>query len=141
MPPAALELASKPRVPRGHPCQCCPVAVAFAGGIEGLGDRDEGHPMFVKQLDQLGEIGEGAGEAIDLIDHNDGGVRPVATRMSLPSMVCSPEDVRARRLTSPPERPRGQRQQTCQPGNLGFESNRHTRILSGNPLLAAERHP
>jgi hypothetical protein len=25
-----------------------------------------------KQLDQLGEIGEGAGQAIDLIDHHDG---------------------------------------------------------------------
>jgi hypothetical protein len=28
--------------------------------------------MFIKQLNQLGEIGEGAGEAVDLIDHNDG---------------------------------------------------------------------
>ena len=28
--------------------------------------------MFIKELDQLGEIGEGAGEAVDLIDHDDG---------------------------------------------------------------------
>src|ERR1700731_5467511 len=32
----------------------------------------EGHPVFIEQFDQLGEIGERAGEAIDFIDHNDG---------------------------------------------------------------------
>ena len=28
--------------------------------------------MFIKQFDQLGEIGEGAGETVDLIDHDNG---------------------------------------------------------------------
>jgi hypothetical protein len=28
--------------------------------------------MFIKEFDQLGEIGEGAGEAVDLIDHDNG---------------------------------------------------------------------
>src|SRR5262245_13678475 len=42
------------------------------GGVEGLGDRHEGHAVLVEQLDQLGEVGEGAGETVDLIDHNDG---------------------------------------------------------------------
>src|ERR1700730_13178215 len=46
---------------------------AHAGScVERLGDRHEGHPVLVKQLDQLGEIGERAGQAIDLIDHHDG---------------------------------------------------------------------
>ena len=33
------------------------------------------------------------------------GTRPAATRMSLPSIVCSPEGVRTVRLTSSPDRP------------------------------------
>jgi hypothetical protein len=46
---------------------------AHAGScVERLGDRHEGHPVVVEQLDQLGEIGERAGQAIDLIDHHDG---------------------------------------------------------------------
>ena len=28
--------------------------------------------MMVEQLDQLGEIGERAGEPVDLVDHHDG---------------------------------------------------------------------
>ena len=37
-------------------------------GVEGLGDRDERHAVFIEKLDELGEIGEGAGQAIDLVD-------------------------------------------------------------------------
>ena len=33
------------------------------------------------------------------------GTRPAATRMSLPSIFCSPEGVRTVRLTSSPDRP------------------------------------
>ena len=29
-------------------------------------------PLLIEQLDQLGEVGERAGEAVDLIDHHDG---------------------------------------------------------------------
>jgi hypothetical protein len=41
------------------------------GGVEGLGDRHEGHAVLVEQLDQLGEVGERAGETVDLIDDHD----------------------------------------------------------------------
>src|SRR5450631_3065296 len=34
--------------------------------IERLGHRNEGDAIFVEQLDQLGEVGERSGEAIDL---------------------------------------------------------------------------
>ena len=40
-------------------------------GVELLGDRDEGHAMRVEQLDQLGEVGERAGQAVDLVDDHD----------------------------------------------------------------------
>jgi hypothetical protein len=33
---------------------------------------DTNEPPLVEQLDQLGEVGERAGEAINLIDHHDG---------------------------------------------------------------------
>ena len=36
-----------------------------------LGDRDERHLMGIEQLDQLGEVGQRAGQAIDLVDHDD----------------------------------------------------------------------
>src|SRR5208283_1435470 len=42
-----------------------------AGGVERLGDRDEGDPMSVEQLDELGEIHERPGQAIDLVDDDD----------------------------------------------------------------------
>ena len=41
------------------------------GGVEGLGDGDERHLMGVEELDQLGEVGQRAGQAIDLVDHDD----------------------------------------------------------------------
>ena len=34
------------------------------------GDRHERDPLLIEQLDQLSEIGERAGEAIDLVDHH-----------------------------------------------------------------------
>src|SRR3984957_21155938 len=40
-------------------------------GVERLGDRDERHLMRVKQLDQLGKVGERAREPIDLVDNDD----------------------------------------------------------------------
>jgi hypothetical protein len=61
----ALELGKGEKHIEGEP--------AHAGScIERLGDWHEGHSVLVKQLDQLGEIGERAGQAIDLIDHHDG---------------------------------------------------------------------
>ena len=61
----ALELGKGEQHVEGEP--------AHAGRrVERLGDRHEGHPVLVEQLDQLGEIGERAGQAIDLIDHHDG---------------------------------------------------------------------
>ena len=41
------------------------------GGVEGLGDRDEGHALPVEHLDQLGEVHERAAEAVDLVDDDD----------------------------------------------------------------------
>jgi hypothetical protein len=42
---------------------------AHAGrGVELLGNRDEGDAMRVQDLDDLGEVGERAGEAVDLVD-------------------------------------------------------------------------
>ncbi len=34
------------------------------GGVEGLGDRDERHPVLIEELDQPGEVGQRSGEAI-----------------------------------------------------------------------------
>ena len=39
-------------------------------GVERLGDRDERHLMGVEQLDQLGEVGERAGQPVDLVDND-----------------------------------------------------------------------
>ena len=40
------------------------------GGVELLGDRDEGHPVALEHLDHAREVGERAGEAVDLVDHH-----------------------------------------------------------------------
>jgi hypothetical protein len=40
------------------------------GGVEVLGDRDESHAVLFKDLDQLGEVHQGAGQAVDLVDHD-----------------------------------------------------------------------
>src|ERR1700730_8385963 len=42
-----------------------------ARGFERLGDRHERDPLLIEQLDQLGEVGERAGKAVDLVDHHD----------------------------------------------------------------------
>ena len=42
-----------------------------AGRIEMLGDRDERHGMLVEKLDQLGEVGERPGQAVDFIYDDD----------------------------------------------------------------------
>jgi hypothetical protein len=40
-------------------------------GVEGLGDRDEGDLVLVEGLDELGEVGKGSGEPVDLVDDHD----------------------------------------------------------------------
>ena len=41
------------------------------GGVELLGDRDEGDAAGVEHLDDLGEVGQRPGQAVDLVDHDD----------------------------------------------------------------------
>src|SRR5262249_31160980 len=38
------------------------------GGVELLGDGDEGHTVFVEQVYQLGKVGQRAGQTVDFID-------------------------------------------------------------------------
>ena len=98
----ALELGKGEQHVEGKP--------AHAGGrVERLGDRHEGHPVFIEQVDQLREVGERAGEAVDLIDHHngdlaspnirqevlqgraiEGGSREVRRRRSGPERAASP---------------------------------------------------
>jgi hypothetical protein len=40
------------------------------GGVELLGDRDEGHTVLVEQLDEFCEVRQRAGQAVDLVDHD-----------------------------------------------------------------------
>src|SRR5215218_4953992 len=39
-------------------------------GVEGLGHRDERDLVGIEDLDELGEVGERAGEPVDLVDHH-----------------------------------------------------------------------
>jgi hypothetical protein len=48
-------------------------------GVERLGDRDERHSMGVEELDQLGEVGERAGQPVDLVDNDH--VDPVSANV------------------------------------------------------------
>ena len=41
------------------------------GGIKLLGNRDKSHFMRIKDLYQLGKVGQGARQAIYLVNHND----------------------------------------------------------------------
>ena len=41
------------------------------GGVELLGDRDERDVVRIEQFDQLGEIGQRPGQAVDLVDDDD----------------------------------------------------------------------
>jgi hypothetical protein len=36
-----------------------------------LGDGDERYSMLVEQLDQLDEVSQGSGQAVDLVDDDD----------------------------------------------------------------------
>ena len=40
------------------------------GGVELLGDGDERHAAAVEDIDELGEVGQRARQAIDLVDHD-----------------------------------------------------------------------
>jgi hypothetical protein len=42
-----------------------------AGRVELLGDRNKRHRVRIEQLDDLGEVGQGAGEPIHLVHHYD----------------------------------------------------------------------
>ena len=66
------------------------------GGVELLGDRDEGHTMGIEQLHQLGEVGQRAGEPVDLVDDDE------STRRALTS---ASRCCRAGRSVDPPEKP------------------------------------
>ena len=39
-------------------------------GVELLGDADEGHVVPLEHVDQLGEVGQRAAQAVDLVDHD-----------------------------------------------------------------------
>jgi hypothetical protein len=41
------------------------------GGVELLGDADEGHVVALEHLHQPGEVHQRAAEAVDLVDHHD----------------------------------------------------------------------
>ena len=41
------------------------------GGVEGLGDADEGDAVAVEHLDQPGEVHQRAGQPVDLVDDHD----------------------------------------------------------------------
>ena len=41
------------------------------GGVEGLGHRDEGDPGGVEDRDDAGEVGQRAGQPVDLVDDHD----------------------------------------------------------------------
>ena len=57
------------------------------GRVELLGDRYERYAVLVEQLDELGEVGQRAGQAIDLVDDNDVDLsRPVR----LPAAAAAP---------------------------------------------------
>ncbi|MEI2707375.1 MAG: hypothetical protein V9E89_19545 [Ilumatobacteraceae bacterium] len=59
----ALELGEREQDVQGQPPH-------RRGGVERLRDRDEGDAVPVEHLDQLGEVGERAAEAVDLVDHH-----------------------------------------------------------------------
>ena len=60
----ALELGKRQQDVEGQPPH-------RGGGVELLGHRDEGHAVLVEQLDQLGEVRQRAGQAVDLVDDDD----------------------------------------------------------------------
>ena len=40
------------------------------GGVEGLGHAEEGHAVRLEGVQQLGEVGQRAAQAVDLVDHH-----------------------------------------------------------------------
>ena len=66
------------------------------GGIEGLGDGHERDAVGVEQLDELGEVGERAGQAIDLVDHH---------HIDRSGLYVDRSRCRAGRSIDPPEKP------------------------------------
>ena len=56
-----LELGEGQKDVEGQPAHA-------GGGVERLGDGDERHPMLVKELNQLGKVGQGPGQPVDLVD-------------------------------------------------------------------------
>ncbi len=60
----ALELGKRQQHVEGQPPH-------RGGGVELLGDRDERDTVLVEQFDQLGKVGQRAGQAIDLVDDDD----------------------------------------------------------------------
>jgi hypothetical protein len=60
----ALELGEGQEHIEGEPAHA-------RSGVEGLRHRDEAHLMGIEGLDQLGEVGERAGQTIDLVDDDD----------------------------------------------------------------------
>ena len=55
------------------------------GGVELLGHRDERDIVLVEQLDELGKVRQRAGQAIDLVDHDD---------VDLAGLKASPQSAR-----------------------------------------------
>ena len=57
----ALELGKRQQHVQGQPAH-------RGGGVELLGDRDERYVVLVEQFDELGEVRQRAGQAVDLVD-------------------------------------------------------------------------
>jgi hypothetical protein len=64
------------------------------GGVEGLGHRHERGALGVEDLDDLGEVGQRPGQAVDLIDHH--GVDPPRRHVRQQPAQRGPFDVAAR---------------------------------------------
>ena len=60
----ALELGERQQHVEGQPSH-------RRGGVELLGHRDKRHAVPVEQLDQLGEVRQRTGQAVDLVDDDD----------------------------------------------------------------------
>ena len=66
------------------------------GRVELLSDRDERHALGVEDLDDLGEVGQRAGQPVDLVDDDD---------VDLPRRMSASSRCRAGRSMLPPESP------------------------------------
>ncbi len=85
----ALELGEGQQDVEGQPAH-------RGGGIELLGDGDERDALRVEQLDDLGEVGQRAGQPVDLVDHDD---------VDAPSAMSASSRCSAGRSMVPPEKP------------------------------------